>query len=680
MAVPRVLFGGGVFLASFLLFLGEPMAAKQLLPAFGGSSAVWMTCLVFFQVSLLLGYLYAHWMARAAFAGGATSKLRVRLHLALLVLAVVSAIAWAAGKIPLHALPEHPVGSIFALLTLRIGLPFLILGSTGPLLQVWFFRIESRAVPYGLFALSNLASLLALFLYPSVLEPYFALGTQRWLWGGGVVVFAAISATLAWRTRLLGPEPEPEAQAGLTPTRWQTRALWFLLPMAGAMQLSAVTGHLTSNIAAIPLLWIVPLAVYLLSFILAFEFPWFYQRGLVARLLVVLLAALGYVLSHADITFPIGVAISFFLAEMFLACLLCHAETFRLRPKRPDETTLFYLLIACGGAVGSFLIGMAAPVLFTGNYDLSITFFVTAVLALLVTWDEGRSQQLLWATVSALLLVLVFALRSAYQRDTMLATRNFYGSLRVRRTVSKLGDPMRTLLNGSIQHGTQIFSSSLRQTPTTYYAPDSGVGMALSTCCEGRPRRIGVVGLGAGTIAAYGKRGDSMQFYEINPAVRPVASNLFTYLRESGAKIGFVEGDARASLTAQPAQNFDVLVIDAFSGDAIPLHLLTQEAMAVYRRHLAPGGILAFHVSNRYVDLEPEVGELARASGFEARTVGSARNEATGEFSATWVLVTADGAFFARTDVEDHVAATEVRAGVKPWTDGYSSLVPLIRW
>ena len=240
------------------------------------------------------------------------------------------------------------------------------------------------------------------------------------------------------------------------------------------------------------------------------------------------------------------------------------------------------------------------------------------------------------ATGCALLLFLVIAVHRAYLHNSLLATRNFYGSLRVQQTVTEHGDTMRTLVNGSIQHGTQIFSDDLKHVPTTYYARDSGVGLALEHCCEGRSKRVGVVGLGAGTLAAYGRPGDDFRFYEINPADLPIAQNLFTWLRDSQARLSFAEGDARASLTAEAPQRFDVLILDAFSGDAIPLHLLTVEAMTLYRRHLAPGGVLAFHVSNGYVNLEPEIAQLAASAGLGARSVQSPEDRQSGEFRATW--------------------------------------------
>lgn len=671
----RVLFGGAVFLASFLLFLVEPIAAKQLLPVFGGSAAVWITCLVFFQTALLVAYLYAHWLAHRS---------HWILHFALLLLAAAAAIAWATQTVDPGRAAQHPVSAIFAALGLSIGLPFLMLGATSPLLQVWLARIETRGIPYRLFALSNLASLLALALYPTVIEPHITLQAQRLIWCCGFAAFALVSAILTWRTSTASSARAPSKagdESAITPAPAVHKLLWVLLPMGAAMQLAAVTSYLTQNIAAIPLLWILPLAVYLITLILAFQFPRLLPRGIIVRFLVVMLAGLGYMLSQVDVSVPLRIGLSFFLIEVFFACLFCHTEAYALRPKRTSESTLFYLLFAAGGALGAFLIGIASPLLFSFNYDLALTFFITALLALAVTWSGGWAQRLLWTTASILLLVLVLMLHVAYQRDTPLAVRNFYGSLRVRQSLAAHpGATQRTLTNGTIQHGTQIFTAELRRTPTTYYAEDSGVGLALRFCCQGRSRNIGVVGLGVGTIAAYGKTGDRIRFYEINPAVTPIAQNLFTYLRESGAEISIVEGDARSSLAKEQAQNFEVLVVDAFSGDAIPLHLLTAQAVELYKRHLAPGGILAFHISNQHVDLEPEIALLARDAGMDVRRVSSFANEQRGEFTATWMLATENSNFFTQPEVAERAKQPAEDSRVRLWSDDYSSLLPLIRW
>jgi spermidine synthase len=675
----RVLFGGAVFLASFLLFLVEPIAAKQLLPVFGGSAAVWITCLVFFQSALVVAYLYAHWLAH---------RTHWVVHFVLFLLACASAIAWASQTIDMSRASQHPISAIFAALAVSIGLPFLALGATSPLLQVWLARLETSGIPYRLFALSNLASLLALALYPTLIEPRLTLKAQRLAWCLGFVAFAFVSAILTWRTRSASgkngqkaEESESEVLKIGAPAPLSHKLLWVLLPMAAAMQLSAVTSYITANIAAIPLLWILPLAVYLITLILAFQFPRLLHRGIITRFLVVMLAGLGYMLSQVDVSLPLRIGLSFFLVEVFVSCLFCHTEAYALRPARASQSTLFYLCFAGGGALGAFLIGIVAPLLFSFNYDLALTFFVTALLALAVTWSSGWAQRLLWSTASILLFALVVMLHMAYQRNTPIAIRNFYGSLRVRESLSAYpGAVMRTLTNGSIQHGTQIFSTELRKTPTTYYAEDSGIGLAMRFCCEGRARNVGVIGLGVGTIAAYGKAGDRIRFYEINPAVIPIAQNVFTYLRDSGAQISIVDGDGRSSLVREQPQNFDVLVVDAFSGDAIPLHLLTTQAVEIYKRHLAPGGILAFHISNQHVDLEPEIALLGEAAGMEVRRVSSVANVERGEFTATWVLLTSNSSFFAQPEVASKVRQPIGDSNVRLWTDDCSSLLPLLRW
>jgi len=676
----RLLFGCTVFLASFLLFLVEPIAAKELLPLFGGSAAVWITCLVFFQTALLCAYLYAHWLTRHP---------QWRIHLALIFLAAAGALLWAFHQANAAA-TEHPILAIFSALSISIGLPFLMLGATSPLLQVWLAHLETSGIPYRLYALSNLASLLALAIYPTLIEPNLTLKTQRLAWSCGFAAFALLSAILTWKTRTVLQNPskiEANPEETAPPSPRFHKLLWILLPMAASMQLSAVTSYLTANIAPIPLLWILPLAVYLITLILAFQFPALAEkagsRSILTRLLVIMLASLGYVISKVDVTLSMTVGILFFLAELFFAGLFMHSEATALRPKRSSESTLFYLLFAAGGALGSFLIGIAAPLLFRFNFDLPLAFFATALLGLIVTWSSNWGQRLLWTTASVLMLVLVFLMNTAYQHNTPVAVRNFYGSLRVKQAIQYPSAIIRTLSNGSIQHGTQIFSPELSKSPTTYYAENSGVGVALHNCCGNRARRIGVIGLGAGTIAAYGESGDQIRFYEINPAVAPIAHNLFTYIRDAtqrGANISIVEGDARTSLAHEPSQNFDVLVIDAFSGDAIPLHLLTTEAVALYKQHLASGGILAFHISNQHVDLEPEIVLLARAAGMKAMRVTSSINEERGEFSATWMLATENAAFFDQPEVFNRAHQPDENPKLRLWTDDYSSLLPILRW
>jgi len=651
------------------------MAAKQLLPALGGSASVWITCLVFFQTALLCGYLYAHWLA---------NRSQWLVHLLLLLAAGVAALAWAFGNSKVAVGSSHPIAAVFANLGIWIGVPFVALASTSPLMQVWWARLQGSGIPYRLFALSNLASFLALALYPALMEPILALKQQRISWACGFLAFAVIAALLTWKSRqapLVAESASTSSASELPPASWTHQLLWVLLPMGAAMQLSAVTSYLTSNVAAIPLLWVLPLGAYLLTLVLAFQFPRLIPNAIISRLLVILLGALGYMLSHTDASLTMGAGLAFFLVEVFVSCLFLHSAAYALRPQRTAQSTLFYLLFAAGGALGSFLIGIAFPVLFRFNYDVAVTFFVTALLALLVAWSRPWAERLLWSVASVMLAVLVVWIHIASNREAIVSVRNFYGTLRVRQDIGFPGATRRTLLNGAIQHGTQLFGTdALRRTPTTYYAEDSGIGLALRFCCQDRPRNIGVIGLGAGTIAAYGRPGDHIRFYDIDPAVPPIAKNVFSYLRDSAAQIQIIEGDGRLSLANEPSHRFDVLVVDAFSGDAIPLHLLTTQAMAVYRRQLAPGGILAFHISNQHVDLGPPIALLAQASGMIAMRVSNPPNDERDEFASTWMLLCDSAVFFAQPQVAPHVHAPKVIPGMQVWTDDYSSLLPLVRW
>ena len=678
----RLLFAGAVFLGAFLLFLVEPIAAKQLVPVLGGSAAVWITCLVFFQTALLCAYLYAHWMARRSYW---------LVYFLLLLAGFASTIAWC-----LHSLGNdggsifgsaHPIFTVFAVLATTIGVPFLALGATSPLMQVWWARLHGSAIPYRLFALSNLASLLALAIYPTVIEPRLTLHTQRIAWCAGFVVFAFISGALAFSVRkTAGPVGVssinlPDDGAPAPP---EQKALWVLLPMGASMQLSAVTSYLTANIAAIPLLWIVPLAVYLLSIILAFEYPRLLPRAIAMRFLIVMLAGLGYALSKQDVEWPMRISIAFFLIEAFASCLFCHTEAYRLRPRRASESTTFYLLFAAGGALGSFVIGIVFPLLFRFNFDLVITCAFTALLAFVVTWEDGWSSRLLWGVGTIVMALQIFWINIVSWRNTTVAVRNFYGALRVKQTFGIPGATLRTLTNGNVEHGTQIFGTEeQRHTPTSYYAEDSGVGLAIRFCRSGAvpnaALNVGVIGLGAGTIAAY-RRPDRIRFYEINPAVETIARNVFTYIHDSRAQVQVIGGDGRTSLSHEPPMGFDVLVIDAFSGDAIPLHLLTTQALALYRRHLAPRGIIAFHISNRHVNLEPPIALLAESAGMHSAAITTPANDARGEFTATWMLLSDDADFFSQPEITRVSHQPETVPGLRPWTDDFSSLLPVLHW
>jgi SAM-dependent methyltransferase len=471
------------------------------------------------------------------------------------------------------------------------------------------------------------------------------------------------------------------------------RALWLLLSACGSLMLCAMTNHISQNIAAIPLLWIVPLIMYLLSFVIAFSRGEWLPKILrlripvlgvsVARMCLlgftgVALGSLVCMLDDAREEIPLMVSVPFFCGTLFIICLFCHAELHRLRPS-PQHATSFYLLIAAGGALGSIFVGVAAPLVFSASYELACGLVFTAVMILAVTWRQGWGWRIFWLGASVAVTVTLGLSIHRAGKNNILQARNFYGNLRVteEREPGVTG-PTRTLIHGTIQHGTQIFTDELRNTPTTYYAHDSGVGLALELCCKGRPRRVGVIGLGAGTLAAYGRKGDVFRFYDINPLVERIAHNLFTYLRESKAAIEIIPGDARLSLVAEPAQQYDVLVVDAFSGDAIPVHLLTSQAVELYQRHLRPGGIIAFHVSNKYLDLQPVVQQQAQHAGFDAAFIATEDDDDLGEYAADWVLVSGNKGFM--KEVAGKATPIIAKPGLRLWTDDYNSVLTLLKW
>ncbi len=689
--MPRraLLYAAAIFLSSSLLFLVEPMAGKRVLPLLGGSAAVWITCLVFFQTALLLGYLCAH---------GIATRISPRMQAMVYGLLLIVSLAQVALNLSPHphASTARPIFSVLSILSGLIGLPFLVLSATNPLLQAWYARgkgtrdgeggvIEAARPPYRLFALSNFGSLLGLVIYPAFVEPYFSLHAQTLAWSIGFLVFALVCGAISLSRSDLAtqatpvPAAVPVTEAQDKPPAQGERTMWLLMAACGALLLSAVTSHLSQNIAAIPLLWIAPLTIYLLTFVIAFNGK-LYWRGLMARLVPIALGSVGYLIADPDYDVPIKISVPLYCITLFIACLFCHGELYRRRPA-PRYTTQYYLLIAAGGALGSMFVGVLAPFVFRGSYEMAWALVYTAALAAAVMWKEHWGWRFFWSAVTVAMLVVVVQQVRKYSEDAIVQTRSFYGTLRVLQQITTEGEMYRTLVHGTIQHGTQYFGSDDdRTSPTTYYVHDSGIGMALDFCCGERPRRAAFIGLGAGTLASYGKPGDVFRFYEIDPEVEVIAKNVFTYLRESKAKIEIVEGDARLSMEAEPSQQYDVIAVDAFSGDAIPVHLLTAEAIRLYERHLRPGGILAFHISNNYLDLAPVVEAQAEHAGIPAMMVSSPDDQYTGAYAADWVLLSNDPEFFSQPKVSEAAAPIERRPELRFWTDDYSSLWPVLKW
>jgi hypothetical protein len=665
-----------IFLGAFLLFLIEPLFAKLILPWFGGSAAVWATCLVFFQSALLLGYLYADATIRRLVPNRQSILHLGLLLVSLLWLPIAPQIFWRSH------VQIDPAWRILGLLTFSIGLPFVLLSATSPLLQTWYARRASGRSPYHLFALSNLASLLALLSFPFLIEPRLSSRQQSILWSsiyGAFVICCSISAWLSRSksAKTIDANNSVEAASENTPPAFGVRLLWLSLSACGSMMLLAATDHLSQNVAPVPLLWVLPLALYLFSFALVFAKRQFYSRWFIARLLAVALGCAGYAIHDSSITHAIQISVPLFCGMLFVACLFCHGELVQRKPP-VRYLTSFYLTIALGGALGAICVGLVAPHVLSGVYELPIILLLTAVLGAVVLWREGWSVRIFWSGISiAMGAVLVLNIR-ATREDTIAMMRNFYGALRIQEFKIGLQLPYRSLVHGTIQHGAQYLSFPENRNPTTYYGRRSGVGLALRFCCDGS-KRVGVIGLGTGTLAAYGKPGDSFRFYEINPQVISVANDWFTFLKQSPAKSEIILGDARLSLESESSQQFDVLAVDAFSGDAIPVHLLTKEAFAVYYRHLKPDGILAVHTSNTYLNLAPVVKLLAEEADYATRLIASDEDASQMLSSADWVLVTRNQEFLNKPETFAGSQTIEVPTRLRLWTDDYNNLYEILR-
>jgi hypothetical protein len=669
----RLLFATTIFLGAFLLFLIEPLIAKLILPWFGGSAAVWATCLVFFQSALLLGYLYADATIRRL-----SPRRQPVLHLSLLVvsllwLPIAPQVFWRS-----HVTVD-PAWRILGLLMFSIGLPFLLLSSTSPLLQTWYARRTPDRSPYHLFALSNLASLLALLSFPFLIEPRLSSGHQAALWSIGYGLFALFCALSAWISRSYPPiaHAAPETSQDEAPPSFSTKLLWLSLSACSSMMLLAVTNHLSENVAPVPLLWVVPLALYLLSFAIVFAKRRLYSRWLTARFMAVALGAAGYAIYDSSITHAIQISVPLFCTALFVVCLFCHGELVQRKPA-VCYLTSFYLILALGGALGAVCIGLLAPHILSGIFELPIVLLIASLLAAVVLWREGWSARLFWACATACMCAVLVTNVRTMRDGTVAMMRNFYGALRIQEFKTGLQLPYRSLVNGTIEHGAQYLAFPENRNPTTYYGRRSGVGLALRFCCDG-PKRVGVIGLGAGTLAAYGKPGDSFRFYEINPQVITVANGWFTFLKQSPAKTEIILGDARLSLESETSQQFDVLAVDAFSGDAIPVHLLTKEAFAVYFRHLKPGGILAIHTSNTYLKLAPVVKLLAEDADYATRLISSDEDVTMMVSPADWVLVTRNQEFLNKPETFAGSENITVPLRLHLWTDDYNNLYEILR-
>lgn len=696
-----------IVLGAFLLFQVQPIISKLILPWFGGGPAVWSTCLLFFQVVLLAGYAYAHALTRLR-----DPRAQMVLHLAVLVAAAITLPIYpsAAWK-PADA--AHPTTRILALLAANIGLPYFVLAATSPLVQAWFARVIPDRTPYRLYALSNLGSLGALLTYPFLVEPTMTTRMQGIVWSVLFACFAAACGALAvgmYRAVRSGTggqleerSPESSGVCAELPAAGQ-RLGWLLLPALATVMLMAVTNHLSQDIAVVPLFWVVPLSLYLLSFIICFDREMWYRRRFFSLLMGCAVFGLSLILLEDELEHrlrpyfedvnlfefmdSIVMEAAVYLTVLFLICMVCHGELVRAKPQAKFLTE-FYLMVASGGALGGIFVALVCPLVFSSLAEIHLGLVAAFMLAMSVFWDSLWNTWLLrktwrkcvvFALGFGLLLVVVRAQFVSLQSTAKLSLRNFYGVLSVKEHDED--DPdlhTRDLMNGRILHGTQFQDLVQRRLPTTYYNDTSGVGVTLLNLHRDRPRRVGVVGLGTGTIAAYGGPADYYCFYEINPNVLKIARSQFTFLADSAAQIEVVLGDARLMMERQEPQAYDIIALDAFSGDAIPVHLLTQEAFELYFRHLRPDGVIAVHISNRHLDLKPVVGGIAQAFDVPIILIESEEDGYAGEASSDWLLLTRNQEFL------DDPAVSEVAVDVqgtytpvRPWTDQYSNLFQIM--
>ena len=749
-----------IFTGAFLLFQVQPLIGKYILPWFGGGPGVWTTCMLFFQVLLLGGYAYAHVTSHYLKPRRQALLHLVLLAAALALLPIIPPDSWKPTG------GGNPTAQILALLAATIGLPYFVLSATGPLMQQWFSQTSPGASPYRLYALSNVGSLLALVTYPFYFESHFTRIIQARLWAWGLAVYALCCATCAmkvWRAAtpnhslLPNLNSNPNLSAS-PPLGFLRQLLWLLLPACASLLLLATTNKLCLDVAVFPFLWVAPLALYLLSFVICFDSPRWYARFPFTLALVAAMAALCWALYKAP-DWSVAKQVAVYCGGLFVCCMVCHGELYRLKPD-PRHLTRFYLMIAAGGALGGLFVAILAPLLFTDYFELHLGLFLCALLFLVVCVTDGAAPRSpgQWRWLACILPLFVFGgldwflgrlaghakalpkgcfigLRIGmwtllvlmavswvargkfrgfrYWRflacvwlwlgvlalgttlwlqahgsasDRIYRSRNFYGVLTVYEHYRNVPLSHYFLLqHGRITHGLQFTDPAQAKWPISYYGAESGIGLGVGAL-PARPRRIGVVGLGTGTMAAYARAGDYLRIYEINPQVVNVATARFTYLTnfcQSPGRLDIALGDARLSMEKEPPQNFDLLVLDAFSSDAIPVHLLTREAFALYGRHLNTNGIIAVHISNHYLDLEPVVVKLAREFGYQLAAIDYDDTENDGEwwlYSSTWVLLSRSEQIINSPAIHEAAYTVSTNAVKGPvWTDDFASLFQILK-
>ena len=746
----KTLYAVTLFVAGTLLFLVQPMFAKMVLPLLGGSPAVWNTAMLFYQVALLVSYLYAHashrWLSRVQ---------QVTLHLLLLALPLlVLPIAIPDGWRP--PTDVSPIPWLLRMMVVAIGLPFCVVATTSPLMQAWFSRLDLPAAknPYVLYVASNAGSMLALLSYPLLIEPQLPLGAQSRLWTFGYVVFALLSAScalVAWKSRERsddGAEPLVIADSLGTALALRTigpgrRMRWMLLAFVPSSLMLSVTMYLSTNIAPIPLLWAAVLALYLLTFIIAFASRPLVPRRVVARLMPpgVLLLLLTML---APIRLPIYPLMALHVMVFFLIALACHGTLADDAPE-PSSLTGFYLWLSIGGALGGVFNAIIAPVLFSSVLEYPV---VLALACLLVRVSEvsktdvveprrrnwlgadplvpmdialplllaagmfaaiavaGRlnitSPQLRATLTAALPAILCFSFArrqvrfalgvaglvavNAYANGNarqLLATRSFFG---ISRVLSSADGEYTQMVHGTTLHGMQARDPARRRVPVSYYFRTGPIGQLITSRERiGALHKIAVVGLGTGTLACYAHDDQEWTFYEIDPAVKRIAldGRWFTFVRDCAPAAKIVLGDARLSLVNAPTAAYDLIILDAYSSDAIPVHLITREALALYREKLAPGGAIAFHISNLYFDLAPVVSALAADAGMVTRRMHDSpiapADDSLGKWASEWMAVARDTADFGVLTRDPRWVSDRGKSSATVWTDDFSSTLSALK-
>jgi hypothetical protein len=687
------LYAFTIALSAFLLFLVQPIMARQVLPWFGGSAAVWTTCMMFFQLALLAGYAYSD-----AVVGRLRARTQRRLHAALLLASLASLPillndAWRPAD------PGQPVLRIVALLAATIGLPYFMLSTTGPLLQAWFARRYPRARVYRLYALSNAASMVGLIAYPTLIEPSSSIPVQAAGWSAGYGLFALSGLVLLWRGAAAadglapGPRDPGEADAAESgapnpgPAGPRQQLGWFGLSALGSILLLAVTAHLTQNVASVPFLWLLPLTLYLLSFILCFDGQgWYWPRitpalaGLACVLMAGgLIASIGPGARIVLGSMPLEQGIVVYAGGLFALCMFLNGQLAWRRPAAV-QLTRFYLMLALGGAAGGVFVAVIAGWLFDDYWELPLALLASAAVLLGLAETE-RARLLAFACLLPTLL-LCSALIWFGGQASIETTRNFYGVLKLRQIDRGTPQERLLLVHGNTVHGGELLDPGMRGEPISYYGPGSGVARALRWLQQAdgsHAQHVGLVGLGAGVLAGFRRPGDRYRFYEIDPAVAELARRRFTWLSDVPGVTEVRLGDGRLLLESEPANGFRMLVLDAFSSDAVPMHLLTTQAMQVYRRHVDDDGAIVFNISNRYLDLAPVVRNLADAIGWQAlRVLDVPGPDKPWLHPSEYVIVTGNERL-AHALRDGGAQALEAQRDIGPWTDAYGNIFDVLR-